>query len=346
MADWGAFFRADDGTLLVTSDTPCYEYVGEVAPTRSGNVSTYTVTTTDYPLVFLNVGGGGSAGVLAIEGSAGAWTVTALTSTSCNLQVFTTIKTASTSGYGLAVYDTTGRALYDSAKKSLSPRGVALLSEGVTTNLAAPSGMVSYTCGPVKPSSSASQEWVTIEQYFYVDQQYLCGYTTQWVCTPSQVYTCGYQFSCGFDYATGGYVCGNEYVCGYTPGETCGFQQVYGCGFQLVQTWAWLSALVKTTTWAIERGVARLNSEGTQVSFDWLTHKSGYYKQILQYDSGSFSMATSGGLPVGYVPIPAFLQTNEAWAGELTKNNTFPYTTARANEVALSCITTLRSDYD
>jgi hypothetical protein len=113
-----------------------------------------------------------------------------------------------------------------------------------------------------------------------------------------------------------------------------------------VQTWAWLSALVKTTTWAIERGVARLNSGGTQVSFDWLTHKSGYYKQILQYDSGSFSMATSGGLPVGYVPLPAFISANEAWAGELTKNNTFPYTTSRANEGALSCITTLRSDYD
>jgi len=95
MADFGGMFFADDGTLLVTSDTPVYEHRGSFNPTsRSGNVSVYVIPTVGYPLVFVRCGSGKSAGVLAIEGVATNWVVSVLTDVSCPIEAFTTITSA------------------------------------------------------------------------------------------------------------------------------------------------------------------------------------------------------------------------------------------------------------
>jgi hypothetical protein len=357
MADYGAFFRADDGSLLVTSDTPCYEYVGEFSPSsRSGNVNTYSVNTATFPVVFVKCGVGNSGGILAIQGSSGAWTVSVLSSISCPIQVFTPINSASTSGYGMVAYDSSGRAVFDSSKKLLNARNVRSLSEGVSFATNDVVDMVSYTCGPVKPNVSTSQQWVVIDSYMYTDMVYSCSYSIQYVCHDQNVYVCTptYQctpsFTCGVDYTGNfscGYVdsCGIVSVCGYQWQSVCGYENVQTCGYTQIFNYAEIDGLVKTTTWSIERGVARINSNKT-VSFDWILHKNGYYKEIIQYNTYGFASALTGGLPPGYVPGYLMIAPYQGFEGELTKDNTFPYTTSRANQGALSCITAIRSDYD
>lgn len=357
MADFGAFFRADDGSLLVTSDTPCYELYGEHAPTsRSGNVNTYSVGCAAFPMIVVNCGAGGKAGVLAVEGGAGNWTVSVLSNVSCNILSFVPIAGSVTAGYGLAAYDASGRLVFDSFRKILNARHINSLYEGASFQSTAGVNSVAYTSGPVKSGKSVSEQWVLVEWYAWTDSVYTCNYESQWICRDQQVYQCTpvyacYPlFTCGMD-AFGGFSCWTEQSCywttecGYVTQQVCGFEQVQVCGWQTIQNFSEVDALVRTTNWTIERGVASMASNGV-VSFDWMLHKSGYYKEVVNYQTIGFSQSMSGGLPIGYFPPPIFFTNTEVFEGELTKNNTFPYTSDRANTGALGCITAVRSDYD
>ncbi len=106
MADFGAIFRATDGTLLVSADTPTYELVQQLNPSsRSGNVSIYVSSSVGYPLVFVRCGAGYSASVLAIEGGPSSWVITVLCNVSCPAYIFAKLSSVSTSGVGLVVFD-------------------------------------------------------------------------------------------------------------------------------------------------------------------------------------------------------------------------------------------------
>jgi hypothetical protein len=136
-----------------------------------------------------------------------------------------------------------------------------------------------------------------------------------------------------------------QMVCGFQDVTSCSYQNVQTCGFQQIMNFAEVDALVRTTTWSVSRGVARIAS--TTISFDWLVHQSGYYKEIVQYNTFGFSSSLTGAfLPPGYIPPFLFLTNNTAYEGALTKDNRYPYTTDRANTGALACITAIRSDYD
>lgn len=357
MSDYGALFRADDGSLLVTSDTPCYEFFGEFSPTgRSGNVNTYSVNCSVVPVIFINCGAGNAGGVLAIEGYANAWTVSVLANTSCNIEVFVPIASTSTSGYGMVVFDRYGKAVFDSSKKMLNAREIAALYEGASFGTRDYSDCVSYTCGPVKPTVNSSDQWVVVDSYMYLDNVYSCSYSIQYVCNTSQQYVCSFvyvpssSFQCSMDYS-GFYSCSYvdtssyQNVCNYQTVTDCHYENVQTCGFTQVFNFAEIDALVRTTTWSIERGTAKINYDKT-VSFNWMLHKNGYYKQILQYRTYGFSGSLTGGfLPPGYVPAFLLIQPYQSYEGELSKDNTFPYTTDRANTMAQNCITAIRSDY-
>jgi hypothetical protein len=341
MADFGAYFRADDGSLLVTSDTPCYELYGEHAPTsRSGNVNTYSVGCTAFPLIVVNCGAGGKAGVLAIEGSAGNWIVSVLCNLPCNILAFVPISGNVTAGYGLAAYDASGRLVFDSFRKILNVRHINALYEGASFQSTAGVNALSYTSGPVKPAKSATEQWVYVESYTYLVVTYQCTYQFQYIC--KDVFSCWTETVCGFVGAD--YMCYADSRCGFIT--QCGYEYVTVCGFTDTHVTELIEAKVRTTNWSIERGVASIAANGV-VSFDWLLHKSGYYKEVVQY---TFTNIVTNigqiGLPSGYSPPSGFYTTNEVFEGELTKNNTFPYTSDRANTGALACITTVRSDYD
>lgn len=358
MADFGAMFRADDGSLLVTSDTPCYELWGTFAPTgRSGNVNTYSVNAPEFPLIAVNCGAGNSAGVLAVEGGAGAWTVSVLSSVSCDILAFIPISGSASSGYGLAAYDSSGRLVFDSTRKILNARHVSMLSEGASFQSTSGINTVSYTSGPVRPAKSESEELVLVESWGYSEVVYQCRFETQYNCYQEQVYVCNNvyvctpTFSCTVDPFTGGFSCGYvdscgfQTVCGFETQTVCRTEVVQICEFVNIISFADIYGLIKTTNWTIDRGVASVGYDGL-TSFSWLQHKSGYYKQVLSYQTFSYSSATVNGLPVGYTPPPVFFVGAEAFEGELNKDNTFPYTSDRANNIPLACITAVRSDYD
>lgn len=359
MAIFGGYFRANDGSLAVTSDTPCYELHGEHAvSSRTGNVNTYAVNTPVFPLVFVVCGVGNKAGVLAIGGSAGNWTISVLANVACNILSFKPITGNTSSGYGIATYDSLGNLVFDSDRKILNSKHVNVLSEETSFQSTSGVNSVAYTSGPVKPTKSQSESWVLVEAYGYTDTQYVCNTEIQYNCYQeqvfvcNQVYVCTPVFSCNFDPFSGGFSCGfvdscsYQVICGFETQTNCRTEVVQVCSFVSIASFASIEALVRTTDWTIERGVASISSAGS-IAFEWLLHKSGYYKEVVQYRTLSYSFNLTGaGLPIGYVTPIAFLQVNESFEGELTKNNSFPYTTDRANTGALTCITAIRSDYD
>lgn len=357
MADYGAIFRANDGSLLVTSDTPCYELFGTFQPTgRDGNVNTYWVNSSVFPLISVNCGAGNSGGVLAVEGASGNWTVSVLSNVSCNILAFIPITGTVTAGYGIATYDSSGRLVFDSSRNILNARHINMLKEDWSFQSNINVNIVSFTSGAVLPSKTQSDEWVLIEAWGYAGVEYQCRYEMQYNCYQedvfncNNVYVCSPSYSCGIDYM-GNYSCsyvdncGYELVCGYETQTVCRTEYIQICEFVNVTNYASISGLVRTTSWIIYRGVAAIGNAGN-ITFNWLQHLSGNYKEILEYFTDSYSSATVNGLPSGYIPPPIFISVSEASIGELNKNNTFPYTENRANNSAMPCITLVRSDYE
>jgi hypothetical protein len=326
MADWGAFIKSQDGTLLVTPDTPCYELVGEYWPTsRSGNVNTYTINSGTYPLIFVRCGLNQSAGVLAIQTISNGYRIEVLSTADCPIQVFRIIE-GTESGYGMATYSTSGQLVFASSRNVLNVRNAGNISEGASFSSSPGVDMVSYTCGPVRPSSSIADRWVFVTAYG--------GFEQQWVCRFG--YYCEDSFSCGFD-MFGNYTCGWQPVC--TWQTRCGFESV-------TVTW-YIYARVRRTSWTIERGTARINS--SNITFSWVLHLSGYYDEVLYYQEDKVSTPSIGGgavLGSGYSPPTTWTTQNVRFEGQLTKDNRYPYTTSRANEISLTCLTSVRSNYD
>lgn len=323
---YGAYFIADDGSLLVSSEQPCYEFVGDYgAYARSGNVNTYSVNTSDFPLVFINVGPGGYGGVLAVEGGPGAWTVSVLATAAYTISVFRVVA-GTPSGYGLATYSSNGSLCFDSTKKILNAKKVTSIGYGLGDSTPYAT-MLSYTSGQVRTASSVSDGWVYVNSYVFTQQVYSC--TTQFVTSCSTTNTCSPD-------GMGGFYC--------FPITTCNTFPTTVCGFTPVTTFYDIFARVRTTSWYIDRGVAYLDGAGTGIGFDFLRHKDGFYKQVLYFAANTNS--TGSNTPPGYIPPPAFVPGAESFSGELTKNNTYPYTQTLNNLVNLTCITARRSDYD
>lgn len=334
MADFGAIFRATDGTLLVSADTPTYELVQQLNPSsRSGNVSIYVSSSVGYPLVFVRCGAGYSASVLAIEGGPSSWVITVLCNVSCPAYIFAKLSSVSTSGVGLVVFDADGNPVFDTSKLILNARVVSLLDENVTFQSVSGTNMVAYTGGPVKPSRSVSESWVLVDYYAFTTTEYVCQQELQYVCNTT------YQYQCSPD-GFGGQ------SCSYVPVQSCSYQYVTVCRWVTINNTASIYAKVRRTDWSIERATARINANDV-ISFQWLLHRSGFYNEVIEYMTYSYSYALNAlNLPPNYFPPPAFFANTETYSGILTKNNRYPYTTDRANTGSLTCITGVSSDYD
>lgn len=354
MTNWGAFIKSDDGSLLVTPDTPCYEFVGEYSPwSRSGNVNTYDVPLDEYPLIFINIGANNSAGILAVETVTGGWRISVLASVNCSILVFRRISGAP-AGYGMAVYGANGQLMFDSSRNVLNVRNAANLSEGGSFAASPGVDSVSYTCGPVWPSQTQSERWEFVNTYIEPDQQYICtrNFECNWVqeCSFRHVCRTTSQFICRIDFS-------GRQTCSFEPVQTCGFEnvceQVQRCGFVERCQWIWINntydiyARVRRTDWVIRRGVAQINSGS--VSFNWLVHKSGYYDDVLYLSSSTISSVPPGQgivfVPPGYMAPDPHFSSILFVQGELNRTNTYPYTASRANQLGLTCLTSVRSDY-
>jgi len=323
---YGAYFIADDGTLLVSSEQPCYEWITDVAPSaRSGNVNTYYSNVSGYPLVFINIGPGGYGGLLAVEGGSGAWTISVLANAGYNISLFQVVG-GTPNGYGLATYNSGGGLCFDSTRRILNSKKVTSIGYGLGDSTPY-STMVSYTSGQVRTESSYTDSWVYVNSYVYTEQVYSCTTQIQTSCTTST--------TCSPD-GQGGQYC--------FPITTCSTYPVTTCGFSPVTTFYDVYARVRTTNWYIDRGVAHLDGNGTGIGFDFLRHKDGFYKQVLYYAANTTSIGSN--TPPGYSPPPTFAPGAETFQGELTKNNVYPYTQTFNNLVNLTCITANRSDYD
>lgn len=326
MAEWGAFIKSTDGSLLVTPDTACYEFSKEYQPTsRVGNVNTYSVSLAETPLVFVNCGVGESAGLLSVE-AAGSdrWTVTALTTKSCSILVFRTIQGDAT-GHGIAVYGKTGNLLFDSSRNVLNVRNAGVLSEDFSVAAESAVDCISYTCGPVYPSSTTTGRFQTVDYYA------VWGTTTS--CNWENV--CTYQYLCTttYDHFSGA----PTMSCDNVP--YCSYQQV--CTQTPALTTYEIYAYIERITWIIRRGVAKL-SANSGVKFDWLEHKSGYYDVVKYLSSSNTNMSV---VPNGYQTDPSAFYNIAAVSGELNRNSTYPYTTDRANSVGMVCLTAASNDY-
>jgi hypothetical protein len=328
MADWGAFIRSTDGTLLVTPDTPCYELVGEYAPTsRSGNVNTYYVPSSSYPLIFIRCGVNQAAGVLSVSAANPGYTVQVLSTVSCNILAFRIIE-GSESGYGMATFAANGSLVFASSRNVLNVRNAGNISEGASFPASSGVDMVSYTCGPVRPLSSTADRWVFVNSITYPTTAFVCRSGFFPVDT----------FRCDFNPSTGFVDC--RWVTEMRFETRCAFETVF--------VTEWVFANVRRTTWSIDRGTARINSGS--ISFQWVLHLSGFYDTVLgyqQYVDVSPSVFGSG-TPTGsaFVPPSGWLLNNVQFEGQLSANNTFPYTTSRANEISLTCLAGVRSNYD
>ena len=320
MADWGVLVKSSNGDTLISPDSRVYEFVGEYQPTsRSGNINTYFVPGGEPPLIFLQCGQGNSAGVLSIVATTGGYVVTALSNVGCTAQAFR-VMVGDESGYGVASYDRSGRLAFASSRNVLNVRNAGNISEGVSFPSTSGVDMVSYTCGPVRPISSTAERWEFV-QFFL---------TTDIFCSLQNV--CQQEFRCEFVNGT--------FECGFVT--VCSLQQV--CVTVFVDNFVY--ARIRRTTWGIDRGVARINTNNT-VGFEWLRHLSGFYDQVLFYWVNQQASVIGGGLaPPTYTPPAGWIAQNVLFEGQLTANNTFPYTTSRANEISLSCLTGVRSNYD
>jgi hypothetical protein len=344
MSDWGVIVRSSTGDTLISPDSRTYEYVGEYQPTsRSGNINTYFVPGGEPPVIFAQCGLGNVAGTLAVEAVSGGYQVTVLSNVGCAIQAFR-IMSGEATGNGVATYDRSGRLVFDSSKNVLNVRNAGSLAEGTSFSRASGVDMVSYTCGPVRPASSTADRWVFVETRTDFTIVTECGFET--VCEDRLV--CGWVQEC----RTVGVIidgqfqlvqeCYNNFVCNTVT--ECSPRFV--CRDRLVSTTSYIFALVRRTNWSIDRGVARINT--TTISFDWLRHLSGFYDTVIRYDVTQFSSYFgSGGVPApSYLAPVLWITQNVLFEGALTANNTFPYTTSRANVISLSCLASVRSNYD
>jgi hypothetical protein len=345
MSDWGVIVKSTTGDTLISPDARTYEFVGEYTPySRTGNISLYDIPGAETPIVFLRCGQGNAAGILAVEITATGHRVTALSTSNCSAQVFR-VMADDASGYGVASYDRSGRLAFSSARNVLNVRGAGVISEGSSFSTPANTDMVSYTCGPVRPASSTTERYELVESGTVSDFVYVCR--TAFECRTELV--CGFVEVCGFesvfDFGLGTfvnqYVCRSEFRCDNVT--TCGTFTT--CGFETVFTQYYTAALIRRTTWSIDRGAAQINAN--TVSFTWLLHVNGYYDTVVGYTTGtSSSFSFNGPVPIGYSPPPTWFGENVFFEGQLTQNNTFPYTTSRANEIPLTCLASVRSNYD
>jgi hypothetical protein len=339
MADWGILVRSSTGDTLISPDSRTYEYVGEYQPSsRSGNINTYIVPGGEPPVIFAQCGLGNAAGTLAVEAVSGGYQVTVLSDVGCAIQAFR-IMSGSATGNGVATFDRSGRLVFDSSKNVLNVRNAGGLAEGASFPRSPGVDMVSYTCGPVRPASSTADRWVLVDIFTTFSTITECGFET--VCEDRVV--CGFVRECRIvSFVPFVEECTDVFRCDTVT--EC--SERFVCRDRLVATTNYVFALVRRTTWSIDRGVARINNN--TISFDWLRHLSGFYDTVIRYDvTQSSSYFGSGGQPAPSYSAPlVWIEQNVLFEGQLTANNTFPYTTSRANEISLSCLASVRSNYD
>ena len=312
---YGFVAKGDNGALLASSESANYELAQRVvAATQSGNVYTYYFTPTRFPVFFIEIPLGGKAGILDSTESS----VRIIADGLYPLRVYRRITQAS--GYGIAVYDTSNKLTFRAGAGILNVQNAGQMVIG--SAFTGRGEAVSFPSLASRTLTSAST--AAVEGDAIVWQTYEMVY----VCQTNYVFTIVGQ-SCT-DYGTF-VICFPEY--GMVPVTTCSYEFI-------TNTWMTIPVhTVRTTNWAVQRAVANKASTNTYVQ-DWVTHTSGYYKEILTTEFVSINIGTSYNAPAGYIPPPQFAGSPFwGFAGIYSSNNTFPYSNGQTKQIAATILT-------
>ena len=327
---YGLIVKADDGTLLASSDTPCFKYFSTVSSSsRTGSISTFNVNTTDRPLCFITLGADGfGAGILTISGSSGAWVIQVISTADPLLYVFQKIDGTAT-GYGAAAYNAAGALVFDSTQPLLNAKALGGLSYGVGAFSSPTANMVSYTSGQVNVNrTNSASYWLLTGSATEFQQETLRG-PDFCVTMPNTQYVCSYN---SFTYSMDCYY-ETTYYTTCTPTYYTVFTPVY---IDIYTNFT-------DTSWTLDRAVATRYSSGTSFGLTWINHKSGFYRTINGYYYSSVAFGTHTGIYPGYgfVYSGSFPQ----YEGEIHDAGSYPYSESINNNIFLPCITALESDY-
>jgi hypothetical protein len=229
-------------------------------------------------------------------------------------------RVSSASGFGIAAFDAAGALTFKANASILNVQAAGAM--GIGGSFTGNGSMVSFPALASQTLYSYTDAWVYYDAYFWVtiDPYYSCTTTYGYV----DVYSCNYDPTLGF-------------VCGYFPS----WQPITTCGFQNITTNhnTFVYAKVRTTNWAVQRSVASRTGMNTYVQ-DWVTHTSGYYKQVIDWQYGTDSFSPTA--PPGYVsPVIGFASGSPFTGADsvYTKDNTFPYSNGQTKSISATILT-------
>lgn len=313
---FGFIAKGDTGALLASSESANYEFAQRMTSGSTvGNVTTYGFSYVDFPMFFIEVPVGGKAGILDFTST----TVRIIADGVYPVNVFKRVESAS--GFGIAAFDAAGALTFKANASILNVQAAGAM--GIGGSFTGNGSMVSFPALASQTLYSYTDALVYYTYYGWatVDMIYVCNTTYSLV----PVQTCTYDYTFGYICVTTGY--------DYVPTTTCGYQSV------ITNYMTDVYANVRTTTWAVQRSVARRTGANTYVQ-DWVTHTSGYYKDVIdwQYYTSSFSLFA----PSGYTPPLIGYMSGSPYTGAdsvYTKDNTFPYSNGQTKSISATILT-------
>lgn len=350
----GIKVKTPNGQVLLSSDVEPFCYFGKAwySSNQGNNTHAFATNCPEYPLVFMHVPYGESAAVLKVSGSAGAWTIFVLTTTtSIQLYIFNRASNVSGSdGYGIKLFDKFGRQTYNSGKKPLAVRDSLYASPDGTYNFTfCQKPIFAYFPFAIRESESAtwkSYQWSYT--YTQCDTMQSCQWNTYYrsELQCQNVQQCGYQQSysyvCNYDFQ-GNYVCSNQpsyvYVCNNV--QQCNWVNVpyqqYDCtSYQYCyQKIGWNTMYWREWNWSVQRETLRLNSQ-SQFSTTWVENAYGYYNTDIQ---------TATNDPMGW-KSPGYYYPGEVNYNYINENARSPYANSGINYQPYLCLVSDGALYD
>jgi len=159
---YGFIAYSDSGSLVASSDSFNYELSQRVVSgSRVGNVTTYSITAVPFPLVFVELPVGGSAGILQVSGT----TVKIIGNGNYPIRVYRRMTPAT--GYGLAVYNASQELTFKASGTALNVATSSSLGIGGTVSSVGEA--VSYASVASRTTKSVSTSGPTpyLNNYVY-----------------------------------------------------------------------------------------------------------------------------------------------------------------------------------
>jgi len=313
---FGFIAKGDTGALLASSESANYEFSQRITSGNIyGNVIEYSFSPVDYPVFFVEVPVDGKAGILDFTNNY----VRIIGDAAYPVNVYKRV--SGVSGFGIAAYDSTGLLAFKASSGILNVLAVGAMDVGGT--FTGNGSMVSFPALASKTLSSYSDSWENFDTYVFDTYDWVYTCHTEWQYVQVQ--------NCGFDPVLG-YSC--TYTYEFQPVEVCGWTQVVTMHTVFVQ------AQVRTTNWSVQRAVARRTGANNYAQ-DWVTHKSGYYKEVVDWryiDVQSSLLPKPDGYNPPYIPfVPGSPYVGAD--GVYTRDNVFPYSNGQTKSISATILT-------